>query len=64
MVYMDEDGIVRITVALPRDVVGRLDAYAHRSRWSRSTAAAVLIEQGLPTGQGQDAGQGDPVESR
>jgi hypothetical protein len=64
MMYVDENDIVRITVALPRDVVGRLDTYAHRNRWSRSTAAAALIEQGLPAGQGQDAGQGDHVESR
>jgi metal-responsive CopG/Arc/MetJ family transcriptional regulator len=48
---MDEKKTVRITVALPRDVVERLDTYAQRRRWSRSTAAATLIERGLPAAQ-------------
>jgi metal-responsive CopG/Arc/MetJ family transcriptional regulator len=44
---MDEIQNVRITVSLPAAVVAKLDAHAAGQRWSRSTAAAVLIERGL-----------------
>jgi metal-responsive CopG/Arc/MetJ family transcriptional regulator len=37
----------RITVGLAPAVLRRLDKYAAEHRWSRSTAAAVLIEEGL-----------------
>lgn len=54
MMCMDENDIVRITVALPRPVAGRLDDYARRSRWSRSTAAAALIEEALGATQDRE----------
>lgn len=37
----------KISVNLTPDQMARLDRYARRHRWSRSTAAAALIEQGL-----------------
>lgn len=37
----------RVTVNLAPDVAARLDTYAQERRWTRSTAAAVLIESGL-----------------
>jgi len=37
----------RITVNLPPDLLERLDRFAEEHRWTRSTAVAVLIEQGL-----------------
>ena len=41
----------RVTVNLAPSVAGRLDAYRYDRRWSRSTAAAVLIERGLDAGE-------------
>ena len=38
----------RYAVAITPDVAARLDRFAEQHRWTRSTAAAVLIEQGLP----------------
>jgi metal-responsive CopG/Arc/MetJ family transcriptional regulator len=46
----------RISVSLTRDVLAQLDSYARAHRWSRSTAAAVLIEEGLRN-QAGDRGQ-------
>ncbi len=37
----------KISVNLTPQLVARLDRYAERNHWSRSTAAAVLIEDGL-----------------
>jgi metal-responsive CopG/Arc/MetJ family transcriptional regulator len=37
----------RVSVNLTPSVMRRLDAYRYDRRWSRSTAAAVLIERGL-----------------
>ncbi len=37
----------KVSVNLTPDQVARLDRYAARNHWSRSTAAAVLIERGL-----------------
>ena len=50
---MDENDskIVRITVGIPQHVADRLDTYAKEHRWSRSNAAAALIEDNLPTPQ-------------
>ena len=38
----------RITVNLTPSLIERLDRFAAGHRWSRSTAVAILIEQGLP----------------
>jgi metal-responsive CopG/Arc/MetJ family transcriptional regulator len=62
MMHMDEsDRIIRVTVSLNRDVLSRLDRYAAEHRWSRSTAAAELIERTLAAGQDQHQEQGSPV---
>jgi predicted transcriptional regulator len=45
---MDAVRTERVTVNLTPDVSARLDQYAGQHKWSRSTAAAILIEQGLP----------------
>jgi hypothetical protein len=37
----------KISIVLTPRVLRDLDAYAKARRWSRSTAAAVLIERGL-----------------
>jgi metal-responsive CopG/Arc/MetJ family transcriptional regulator len=37
----------RISATLAPSVLARLDAYAASRRWSRSTAIAALIEEGL-----------------
>ncbi|MHB1431401.1 MAG: hypothetical protein ACYCVZ_04720 [Streptosporangiaceae bacterium] len=37
----------KLSVTLTPSVVARLDAYRHARRWSRSTAIAALIEDGL-----------------
>ena len=44
---MDAIRTEKITVNLPPDQASHLDRYAARNHWSRSTAAAVLIERGL-----------------
>lgn len=38
----------RVTVNLTPEVAARLDRLAEQNHWTRSTAAAVLIERGLP----------------
>ena len=48
LLHMDANRTERITVNLAPEVAARLDQYADQHRWTRSTAAAVLIEQGLP----------------
>jgi metal-responsive CopG/Arc/MetJ family transcriptional regulator len=37
----------RFSVNITPSLMARLDAYRYDRRWTRSTAAAVLIEQGL-----------------
>jgi metal-responsive CopG/Arc/MetJ family transcriptional regulator len=46
----------RFSVSITPAVLAKLDAYAARHRWTRSTAAGVLIERGLVTA---DDGQED-----
>jgi hypothetical protein len=50
-----DDEKPRISVALSASVLERLDKYAGEHRWSRSTAAAVLIERALSGEQGSQA---------
>ena len=38
---------VKVTVNVTQEMAARLDILARRSRWSRSTAAEVLIGRGL-----------------
>ena len=45
--HMDETRTERFTVSVTPSILARLDAYAADHRWTRSTAAAVLIEEGL-----------------
>lgn len=45
--HMDATRTERITVNLTPELIQLLDAFAERHRWTRSTAAAILIEQGL-----------------
>ena len=47
MPYMEAIRNEKISVNLTPDQVERLDRYAGRNHWSRSTAAAILIERGL-----------------
>jgi hypothetical protein len=42
-----ETRTARLSVNLVPSVLERLDQYRYDRRWSRSTAAAVLIEKGL-----------------
>jgi hypothetical protein len=44
---MDEIRSVKISITLTPSEAARLDAYAERHHWTRSTAAAVLIKNGL-----------------
>ncbi|MGO8884202.1 MAG: hypothetical protein ACLPUO_15475 [Streptosporangiaceae bacterium] len=44
---MEETRTEKISVNLTPSVLARLDAMRARRRWTRSTAAAVLIEHGL-----------------
>jgi metal-responsive CopG/Arc/MetJ family transcriptional regulator len=37
----------KVSVILTPTVLARLDAYRDRRRWSRSTAIAALVEDGL-----------------
>jgi hypothetical protein len=45
----------KISVTLTPATVARLDAYRAPRRWSRSTAIAALIEEGLDREQEQEA---------
>ncbi len=45
--HMNAERTMRITVNLTPDLLARLDRFAEQNRWTRSTAATVLIEQGL-----------------
>ena len=44
----------RVMVNLTPGVLAHLDAYRYDRRWSRSTAAAVLIERGLDKEEKED----------
>ena len=58
VMHMDAIRTEKISVNLTPEQVARLDSYAARNHWSRSTAAAVLIDNGLNTEDGalRDAG--------
>jgi metal-responsive CopG/Arc/MetJ family transcriptional regulator len=45
---MDAVRTERVTVNLTPEVLAQVDQFAAENRWTRSTAIAVLIEQGLP----------------
>jgi len=45
---MDANRTERVTVNLTPDISARLDQYAAQHQWTRSTAALILIKQGLP----------------
>lgn len=47
---MDAVRTERVTVNLTAEMAEQLDRFAEQNRWSRSTAAAVLIERGLTEG--------------
>jgi hypothetical protein len=49
MRHMDATRKEKISVNLTPELADRLDHYAERNHWTRSTAAAVLIERGLAT---------------
>ena len=44
---MDELRSERFSVSLTPSMLAKLDAYAAERRWTRSAAAAELIERGL-----------------
>jgi metal-responsive CopG/Arc/MetJ family transcriptional regulator len=45
---MDEEKRTeRFSVSLRPSLLSKLDAFARENHWTRSTAAAVLIEEGL-----------------
>ncbi len=44
---MAADRTQRLSVNLTPEVMRRLERFAERKRWTLSTAAAVLIEQGV-----------------
>ena len=47
----------KITAVLTPTAAARLDAYRERHHWSRSTAIAVLVEQGLDRDEESGASQ-------
>ena len=47
MTHMEAIRNEKISVNLTPELAARLDRYATQNHWSRSTAAAVLIERGL-----------------
>ena len=54
---MDETRSVKISIVITQYVADQLNAFAQQHRWSRSTAAAILIESGLAEAglkEGQD----------
>jgi metal-responsive CopG/Arc/MetJ family transcriptional regulator len=56
VVRMDEVRSERFSISLTPSMLAKLDAFAAEHRWTRSTAAAVLIEEGLEEDQGEDHG--------
>jgi metal-responsive CopG/Arc/MetJ family transcriptional regulator len=55
---MEENRTEKISISLTPGMLTRLDAYARAHRWSRSTAASVLIEQGLAGQEGNTQEEG------
>jgi hypothetical protein len=45
---------VKLSFTLTPALLARLDAYRESRRWSRSTAIAVLVEEGLDRAEGGD----------
>jgi metal-responsive CopG/Arc/MetJ family transcriptional regulator len=56
---MEERRSEKISISLTPGVLAQLDGYARAHRWSRSTAAAVLIEEGLRNQAGDSTQEGD-----
>jgi predicted transcriptional regulator len=50
---MDAARTERVTVNLTPEASAKLDRFADERRWTRSTAAAVLIERGLAEEEAQ-----------
>jgi len=50
---MDAIRTEKFSVNLTPALMARLERYAARNHWSRSTAAAVLIEHGLDEGDAE-----------
>jgi hypothetical protein len=48
---MDATRTEKISVNLTPELTAKLDQFAAANHWSRSTAAAVLIERGLTADQ-------------
>jgi len=44
---MNADRTERITVNMTPELLEKLDGFAERNRWTRSTAATILIERSL-----------------
>lgn len=53
MLHMEAIRTEKISVNLSPELAARLDSYAARNHWTRSTAAAVLIEHGLDADDAQ-----------
>ena len=53
MHHMDAIRTEKISVNLTPEMAARLDRYAESNHWTRSTAAAVLIERGLDDADGE-----------
>jgi hypothetical protein len=51
VLHMEALRTEKISVNLTPDATAKLDEFAAQNRWSRSTAAAVLIERGLEDGK-------------
>jgi len=51
---MTETRSEKVSIVLTPSVLRDLDAYAAERRWSRSTAAALLIERGLSRESGNE----------
>ena len=54
LMYMDAHRSERISVSLTPDLAARLDRFAAENHWTRSTAAAVLIERGVADDREQE----------
>lgn len=54
MAQNNSDPNPKVTAVITPETLARLDAYARSRRWSRSTAMAALVEQGLDQADEQD----------
>ena len=45
--HMNANRTERITVNIEPELAEQLDRFAERNHWTRSTAAAILIQRGL-----------------